>query len=96
MPRSQPPRWRLNPVCRLHWRHWDEDHILFNEASGQTHYLNELGTCILELVEEEPLTTLELGENLRAIYGLEMDEGLRAGLLKLVAELDGLGLIEPA
>lgn len=87
--------WRLNPACRLHWRHWDEDHILFNAASGQTHVVNELGADVLRLLEEKPASAGELLEGLAVHYGLAADAGLAAGVQRLLADLDQLGLIEP-
>lgn len=87
--------WRLNPVCRLHWRHWDQDYVLFNAASGQTHVVNELGADVLRLLEVKPASADELFEALAVRHGLAPDPELAAGVQRLLADLDQLGLIEP-
>lgn len=88
--------WRLNPCARLHWLFWDEDHIVFNAASGQTHVLNELGAAILRLLEEHYLNHTEIGQRLVAQYEeLVLDTELSAAIEALLANLDILGLIEP-
>lgn len=88
-------QWRLNRACRLHWRHWDEDYILFNAASGQTHVVNELGADVLRLLEKKSASAGELLEGLAASYGLAPDSELAAGVRRLLVDLDQLGLIEP-
>ena len=88
--------WQLNPCVRLHWLSWDEDHIVFNAASGQTHILNELGAAVLHLLGENSLNRTEIGQRIVAQYeGLVLDTELSAAIEALLANLDTLGLIEP-
>ncbi|MFO1432339.1 MAG: HPr-rel-A system PqqD family peptide chaperone [Candidatus Competibacteraceae bacterium] len=88
--------WRLNPCARLHWLSWDEDHIVFNAASGQTHVLNELGAAILHLLEENTLNSVEIGRRIVNQYEeLVLDTELAAAIDALLENLDMLGLIEP-
>lgn len=88
--------WRLNPCVRLYWLSWDEDHIVFNAASGQTHVLNELGAAILRLLEENALNPMEIGQRIVTQYEeLVLDTELSAAIEALLENLDMLGLIEP-
>ena len=88
--------WRLNPCACLHWLSWDEDHIVFNAASGQTHVLNELGAAILHLLEENALNSVEIGQRIVTQYEeLVLDTDLSAAIEALLENLDILGLIEP-
>jgi len=94
---SSTKRWQLNPVCRLHWRQWDQDYLLFNAASGQTHMLNELGAAILLLLEKNMLNNQELIEQLVVHYdGLIADSKLQEAVDNLLITLDSLGLVELA
>ena len=88
-------RWQLSPSGQLHWRQWDEEYLLFNAASGQTHFLNELGAGALQLLQQSPLSVVELSERLAALYELELDAKLQAYINRMVADLGRLGLIEP-
>lgn len=88
--------WCLSPCVRLHWLSWDEDHIVFNAASGQTHVLNELGAAILHLLEENALNSVEIGRRIVTQYeALVLDTELSAAIEALLENLDILGLIEP-
>ncbi len=88
-------RWRLNPACLFHWRHWDQEYILFNAASGQTHFLNTLGADVLDWLGREPLYASELEQRLATQHNLTQDNDLRDFLADLLTSLDELGLIEP-
>jgi len=89
--------WGLNPVCVLHWCNWEEGYILFNVASGQTHFLNELGAAILKLFEQAaaPLSIHEIREQLAARYDLIIDAEMQSYIGSLLVDLDGVGLIKP-
>jgi len=88
--------WRLNPTCQLHWRCWDSDYILFNVASGQTHFLNDLGAFTLELVAEQTLDKEALLEALALRFeDFVIDDELREYVATMLEDLDNLGLIEP-
>ena len=43
---------RLIPDVTLHWREWDGEYVVFDEASGRTHQLDALTACVLLCVEE--------------------------------------------
>lgn len=88
--------WRVNSLCQLHWQSWDEGAVLFNAASGQTHFLNELGTLSLRLIIQHPrdldALLIALSERYEAFV---IDEELREYVASTLDELDRLGLIEP-
>lgn len=88
--------WSINPDCQLYWRHWEEEYILFNAASSQTHYLNSFGADILHLLQEKPMTELELSQKLSQEYDLESDEVTLRYIAGILASMDELGLIEPS
>ena len=45
--------WRVPPGNMLAWRGWDDEFLVYNTASGQTHHLNFLaGEALRSLVAE--------------------------------------------
>lgn len=44
--------YRVRPVCRLHWACWNEEFVVFDEASGQTHQLDPIRAFVLQLLTE--------------------------------------------
>jgi PqqD family protein of HPr-rel-A system len=88
--------WSINSDCQLHWRHWEEEYILFNAASSQTHYLNSLGADILHMLQKKPLTSEELNQKISEKYDFELNEDARGYIDGVLASMDELGLIEPS
>ncbi len=87
-----PARWRLNPLCRITWKKWGRHFAVYDDASGQTHLINDPRyAVVLQLLAKTPLTFQDLAERLVTLGGGGADEGLAA----VVAELDQLGLIDP-
>ena len=86
--------WRINPVSRLHWRHWEEEYIVFNEASAHTHMLDEFGAVVLQLLQEAPRNTPQLVKALVSQYDIKMDAACWSYFQNLLIDLDELGLIE--
>ena len=88
--------WKVQPTTPLRWREWDGEFVVYNAASGQTHYLNGLAAKVLQYFEAQPASFASL------MSDIEIDDraaGNTAPLLKqlgdLVTELDALGLIAP-
>ena len=87
--------WSVAPQTRLLWRSYDDHFMVYNCASGQTHYLNLLAAMALQQMEERPATIEDLSQRIRADAGVEDIAGLDQ-LPSLVAQLDELGLIAPS
>ena len=92
-------RWAVNPASDLHWRQWGESCIVFNAASGQTHFINEIAAALLRLLMTEQaihsrsLNHSELHDRLGETLNLELDDEFRDYVDELLNSLDELGLI---
>lgn len=53
-------RWRLNALASLHWRCWDDQWVVFDVGSGQTHSLDKVTAATLSRIESEPTTAADL------------------------------------
>lgn len=97
MASPSPIYWRLSPSIVFQLKCWDEEEcVLFNISSGQTHLLNEFGAIALRLLEAKPLSYLELSRRLmEECDGLVLDSDLENYINNMLLNLDGLGLIEP-
>lgn len=47
------PYYGLNPLARLHWAVWDDEFVVFDEASGQTHQMDALRGFVLDVLIEK-------------------------------------------
>jgi PqqD family protein of HPr-rel-A system len=87
--------WRLPAGVSLLWQSWDEDEVIvFNRASGQTHLLDALSAAVLRRIETAPATTSDLLGYFSESFGI--DESLLNDRLQAVCHrFDQLGLAEP-
>ena len=87
--------WRLPKSVSLRWQSWDEDEVIvFNRASGQTHLLDALSAAVLRQIEAAPTTIADLRRHFAT--GFALDESLLHDRLSAIcARFDQLGLAEP-
>jgi hypothetical protein len=86
----QQVRWRVIPGLVLVFRELDSQPVAFNCLSGSTHLLSGSGHALLMELLERP------GQECTASDFLEdsLDAGLAPQLLRCLAQLEHLGLIE--
>lgn len=75
-------RWQLLPGQLLSYRSWQDEYVLFNNLSGDTHLLGEAAIALL----------LDLRDG--AIDADEIAGDDHAATRALLAQLAGLGLVE--
>jgi PqqD family protein of HPr-rel-A system len=87
--------WRLPQGVSLLWQAWDEDEVIvFNRASGQTHLLDAFSAAVLRQIEASPSTIPELRRYFAIGFGLD-DAALSERLDGVCRRFDQLGLAEP-
>ncbi len=95
-PRDDRTVWTVPLGNALEWRQWDDEFLVYNSASGQTHHLNLLAGEALRSLEAEPAQTLELVSRLADLFEIAEDSPSLLMIDRLVRELDELGLIAPS
>jgi PqqD family protein of HPr-rel-A system len=86
--------WRIGAPITL--RDWDGDYAVFNPLSGSTHLLDIVSGEVLRALQAGPATTAVVCEHVARFLGVENDERVTRRIAGVLAELDQLGLIEPA
>lgn len=87
--------WRLPEGASLLWQSWDEDEVIvFNRASGQTHLLDAFSAAVLRQIEAAPTTLPDLRRYFAT--GFALDESALSDRLSAVCQrFEQLGLAEP-
>jgi PqqD family protein of HPr-rel-A system len=93
-PEARDRRWGLPENVGLLWKSWDEEVIVFNQASGQTHLLDALSAEVLRELEQHPRTMADLATLFANRYELDSEE-LGDRLTGICRRFDELGLAEP-
>ncbi len=89
-------RWGLPQGVRLHRKTWADggDVVVYNELSGQTHFLDPLSAAVLSEIERQPATAAALAARLAADLELEPDAALGRRVADICARFDALGLAD--
>lgn len=87
--------WCLRPEQALQYRQWDDEYVLYNDLSGDTHLLGGPAIEILLALARGPATRAALTALLQAEFDVDPQEaGFETG--ELLQLLQRLYLIAPA
>jgi len=83
---------RLNPPGSLHWLQWEDDYVVFDEASGLTHQLDTPTAHVLMCIEDGATDMDSLISN----WGANGADGyaVRDSLLFILEQLSRANLID--
>jgi PqqD family protein of HPr-rel-A system len=82
--------WRVTPGQRLQHAEWDDEAVVFNSLSGDTHLLGAAALHLLRTLQAGPADEAALA----AAFGNEPDTG--AALAAILGQLETLALVERA
>lgn len=84
---------RLHPSVSLHWRQWEGDWVVFDEASGGTHRLDRLSAFVLSALEAGPVAPSHLVDEL--VEATNDSRGsVQASIERVLRDLADHGLID--
>lgn len=85
--------YQVRPVVQLHWASWDDDYVVFDETSGQTHQLDAVRAYVLDLLIEAPRLIPYLAGALSQSTSVPASEA--AELIEVVInDFQTIGLVE--
>lgn len=83
---------RLNSETQLHWQRWNNEHLVFDLATGRTHVLDTFTAGVLLAIEEGASNQAEL----LAKLGTSMSVDVISDILpSILGELIKSSLIDP-
>jgi len=88
--------WHLNTLASLHWRRWDDEWVVFDVGSGQTHQMDTLTAVTLMVVDGTPVPLAELGSRVAAELLIPSSQELFDALNGILHRLVTAGLLESA
>ena len=86
--------WALNPTSGLHWRCWDDEWVVFDQGSGQTHLMRPLQAATLMQFGAQPLSFEQLLDKVAADMPSLPPSDLASAVSLAIDQLVGLGLLE--
>jgi PqqD family protein of HPr-rel-A system len=88
-------KWQLHPAQSLRLRCWDDEAIVYNDCSGDTHLVSASAADVLTRLAQCPADEASLAAQCAAAWGMADDAELRAQLHELLSALKRLSLVEP-
>jgi PqqD family protein of HPr-rel-A system len=88
--------WQAMPGQLLRWRVWDDEGVVYNDLSGDTHLLGAPSLHLLATVAAGRANDAALAAALAAEFDLDPGQDVGAERDALLAELVRLHLIERA
>lgn len=88
------PLWQISPGQQLASWGWDDEFVLYNNLSGDTHLLDADSIELLALLQRGPASIDGLVDHLRESIGPDDAAALPDTLAVLLAQLKKLYLVE--
>lgn len=86
--------WRITPGQTLRFRQFDDEFVLYNDLSGDTHLLGDSAMHILSVLQRGPASRAALAASLGAALDCLSDPAFGAEADALLAQLAGFFLID--
>jgi PqqD family protein of HPr-rel-A system len=97
MPRpDSPPCWRLADPTAFATFDLDDDLVVYDRRSGQTHVFNALAAEAFRALQDRPLTDGQLYALLADVVEPERADEAAAVLAAVIERFAALGMIDPA
>ena len=93
---ADPGAWRLTEGSSLLWKLWDDEYVVFDRGSGDTHLLDLVAGEVLRLLERESHDAGGLVTRVAAALEIEADGALAGHVAQTLTKLHRAGLIEPS
>jgi PqqD family protein of HPr-rel-A system len=87
-------RFRIRPSAGLHWAGWDDESVVFDETSGQTHQLDPLRAYVLNSLTTGPRSRRELMDYLQTALGECQTSEVVESLGAVLDDFERHGLID--
>jgi PqqD family protein of HPr-rel-A system len=89
-------KWKIAADVYLHFTEWDNEFLVYDEFSGNTHLLNSTAAHILFKLKQQPLDAVALAELLFTADQPATDAAtLVSQTTHILSELHAIALIEP-
>ena len=88
--------WKSVDPSTLQWRSWGDDHVVYDDGSGDTHRLDAEAAAVLRRLTEGPASGSELVAELAAELEIEPNQDLMSHIELILAKFKLLRLIELA
>ena len=84
----------LSKLAVIRCRFWDNECVIYNQLTVETHLVDGLGTEIFKLISEKTATRTQLLKSLHSVFEWDIDCDVEEVLDNLVMKYKKLGLVD--
>jgi PqqD family protein of HPr-rel-A system len=88
------PAWKVRNYSDLVFRSWDDEHVCYDIATGETHLLNHSAAITLEQLKNGSTNLEDLLQHVSTELDIKVDSEFESGIRSLLTELEMVDLIE--
>ena len=92
-------RWMVPDYLELYWHSWgdgaNEEFVVFNNFSGETHCLNFTAALVLQYLEEHAVSADAVAAAIQKVLPADANVKAFRQIRDLLEEFDQVGLIAP-
>lgn len=91
---ASPLSWQCIGEIEWYNSQEDDDSIIYNPLSGQTHQLNLIAVDSLKFLQQ-PASLAHLTQHICTLYQIDNSHDIHLQMMQLIEQFDDLGLIKP-
>lgn len=88
------PKWQVAGEKEFLFRSWDDEFVVYNGATGDTHLLGLVAAQVMLKLQQMPTDVAGLAEWLAPLLQTEPDDELVFVIEQILTDFDSLGIIE--
>lgn len=88
------PKWQIAAENELLFRSWDDEFVVYNGATGDTHLLGLVAAQVMLKLQQTPADAVSLAEWVAPLQQIEPNDELVLFIEQILMDFDGLGMIE--
>ncbi|MDD5579525.1 MAG: HPr-rel-A system PqqD family peptide chaperone [Methylobacter sp.] len=84
----------LPKAAVIRCRFWDDECVIYNQFTGETHLVEGMGAEIFKLISEKSATRTQLLQTIHSVFELETGFDIEDFLDNLILQYQKLGLLD--
>lgn len=88
------PKWQVAGGKEFLLRSWDDEFVVYNGATGDTHLLGLVAAQVMLKLQQTPMDAARLAEWVAPLLQTEPDDELVFVIEQILTDFDSLGIIE--
>ncbi|TCV84157.1 HPr-rel-A system PqqD family peptide chaperone [Sulfurirhabdus autotrophica] len=86
--------WQVAKNASLHFHSWNDEFVVYNSASGDTHLLGMLAAQSVIRLQDAPSNISDLLDTISQLLQIQPDDELKEMIEKTLIDLSCLGIVE--